>query len=139
MTSAPSLSFEPRSSRIAMGLMAAIGTLAAAAMLLSGLPAAWRLGSAIGIGIATLHGLRSLAAANSSRCSLLPDGGWTLLRERIELPATLKHSHDLGFLLALHFRTEAGRRIDVVLWPDSIPPDVRRRLRVWLGRQGGLR
>ena len=45
-----------------MGLMAAIGTLAAAAMLLSGLPAAWRLGSAIGIGIATLHGLRSLAA-----------------------------------------------------------------------------
>ena len=139
MTSAPSLWFEPRTTRVGLTLTFAIGVLAMVAVLLSGVPAGWRLGLAILVGIAMVHSVHAIARNPPVQCRLRPDGDWTIRQGTIEVPARLERSHDLGFLIALHFRADASRRIDVVLWPDSIPTDTRRQLRVWLGRKSGRR
>lgn len=136
MTSAPGLWFEPGVSRIALALTGAIGLLAIAAAASSGWPAAGRLGIMVVVGLALLHALRRLAIPSRLRFELRPDGGWVMRDHDAKIAATLQGAHDLGFLIALHFRTDADRRIDVVLWPDAIPSDQRRQLRVWLGRNG---
>lgn len=134
MTSAPSLWFEPRPSRIELALVFAIGVLAVAALTFSGIPQYWRLGATVVVAIVFVFSLRRFHERHLPRCTLQPDGSWILRSNDIDTSATLQGSHDLGFLIALHFRTDAGHRIDVALGPDSIPTDMRRRLRVWLGR-----
>lgn len=139
MKSAPSLSFELRRSRIAFMASIAIGLFAVVAAVLSGLPDGARIGLASVVAIAVARTLRELSTASISRCTLQNEGQWLISADGADHSATLHRSHDLGFLIALHFRTDSGRRIDLALWPDAIPAETRRRLRVWLGRQGGLR
>lgn len=134
MRSAPSLSFEPRRSRIALVLTLLIGLLAAGAVYASGMPAGPKIGLAPFIAIALALAVRTLAATSLPRCTRQAEGRWSIAFAGSERSATLERSHDLGFLIALHFRTDSGQRIDLALWPDSIPPDTRRQLRVWLGR-----
>lgn len=134
MRSAPSLSFEPRRSRIALVLTLLIGLLAAGAVYASGMPAGPKIGLAAFIAIALALAVRTLAATSLPRCTRQAEGRWSIAFAGSEQSATLERSHDLGFLIALHFRTDSGQRIDLALWPDSIPPDTRRQLRVWLGR-----
>lgn len=49
----------------------------------------------------------------------------------------LPTSRVLGSLMVLHFSHE-GRRINLVLWPDSAPAEVLRQWRVWLRWQWPL-
>lgn len=139
MKSAPSLSFEASPSSIALALTLAIAVLAIWAGAASGLAIEVKLALAALIVSAGVRHLQLRRSASSPRCTLQSEGDWLLVAGNTETRVDLHRSHDLGFLIALHFRSELKRRIDVVLWPDSIPPDARRRLRVWLGRQGGLR
>ncbi len=134
MRSAPSLSFEPRRSRIALALTLLIGLLAAGAVYASGMPVGPKIGFAAFIAIALALAVRTLAATSLPRCTRQAEGRWSIAFAGSDQSATLERSHDLGFLIALHFRTDSGQRIDLALWPDSIPPDTRRQLRVWLGR-----
>lgn len=138
MRSAPNLSFEPRRSRLALVLTLLIGLLAAGAVYASGMPAGPKIGLAafiaIALALALALAVRTLAATSLPRCTRQAEGRWSIAVAGSEQSATLERSHDLGFLIALHFRTDSGQRIDLALWPDSIPPDTRRQLRVWLGR-----
>jgi len=111
-----------------------IGLLAAGAVYASGMPAGPKIGLAAFIAIALALAVRTLAATSLPRCTRQAEGRWSIAFAGSEQSATLERSHDLGFLIALHFRTDSGQRIDLALWPDSIPPDTRRQLRVWLGR-----
>lgn len=134
MRSAPNLSFEPHRSRIALLLTLLIGLLATGAVYASGMPAIPKIGFAAFIAIALALAVRTLAATSLPRCTRQAEGRWSIAFAGSEQSATLERSHDLGFLISLHFRTDSGQRIDLALWPDSIPPDTRRQLRVWLGR-----
>jgi hypothetical protein len=49
-------------------------------------------------------------------------------------PAELVDVRDLGVLIALQFKTSGARRFDLVLWPDSVSAEARRKLRIWLNR-----
>ena len=136
MKSAPSLSFEPRLSRHARTLAFVIGVLAVGAVASSGMPYGPKIGLATGMAIATAMTLRTLSTAPTPRCTRLADGHWLVRLGATEHRVALNSSHDLGFVIALHFRSESGQRIDVALWPDSISPETRRQLRVWLARTG---
>lgn len=135
MTSAPSLSFEPRPSRIASILNSAIGALAIAGLWFSGAPTPLRAAGAIVVAAATAHALHRLGRPQVSAFALRAEDVWLIRRRDADVEAKLQRAQDLGFLIVLHFRTDRGQRIDVALWPDSIPPDPRRQLRVWLGRR----
>lgn len=135
MTSAPNLSFEPRRSRIASILTAAVGALALTGLWFSGAPTQLRAAVAIGVAAATAHALHRLGRPLVSHLALQAEDGWLIRRLGTDVEAKLQRAHDLGFLIALHFRTDRGQHIDVALWPDSIPSDQRRQLRVWLGRR----
>ncbi|MBI2399117.1 MAG: hypothetical protein HYV17_15135 [Xanthomonadales bacterium] len=139
MKSAPSLWFEPARSRIGIAASFVVGLLAVGAVVSSGLPPDWRLGAAVAVSILWARGLRAQSIESAPRCVLQPEGDWLVTSANVETRAALICSHDLGFLIALQFRTDRGARIDLVLWPDSLSSETRRRLRVWLGRQGGLR
>lgn len=136
MKSAPSLSFEPHPSRVAQGLTALIGVVAMGAISFSGLPDGPRLGIVALVGTAMVMALRKQFASPATSFTLQAEGTWLIHVENSDHAATLARSHDLGFLIALHFRTDSGRRVDLALWPDSLPAETRRRLRVWLRRQG---
>lgn len=110
-----------------------IGLLAVGAVAFSDLPQGWRLGLTVMVATVWSQCLRIQFSAAALRCALQPEGDWLITDGTVETKATLLRSHDLGFLITLHFRTDSGRRIDLALWPDSIPLDARRRLRVWLG------
>jgi hypothetical protein len=135
MTSAPNLSFEPRRSRIASILTAAIGALALTGLWFSGAPIPLRIAVAIGVAVATAQALHRLGRPPVSRFLLQAEDAWLVRRLGTDVEAKLQRAHDLGFLIALRFRTDRGQRIDVALWPDAISSDQRRRLRVWLGRR----
>ena len=136
MTSAPSLSFEPTPSRIAFSLTLTIGALAVAGLWFSGVPSTAQWFGTAGAAAATVLALHRLRRPLVSRLVLRAEGGWLIRVADADVAAHLQRAHDLGFLVALHFRTDAGRRIDVVIWPDAIPRGQRRQLRVWLGRTG---
>lgn len=134
MKSAPSLWFEPARSRIGFAAGFVVGLLAVGAVVSSGLPPDWRLGAAVAVSILWARGLRAQTIASAPRCALQPEGDWLVTSANVETRAALIRSHDLGFLIALQFRTDRGARIDLALWADSIPADTLRQLRVWLGR-----
>lgn len=136
MKSAPSLSFEPRPSRYARTLAFVIGVLAVGAVSFSGMPDGPRIGLATGMVIATALTLRTLTTAPTPRCTRQAEGHWVVRFGATEHRVALNSSHDLGFVIALHFRSEHGQRIDLALWPDSISTETRRQLRVWLARNG---
>jgi len=118
-----------------MALVGAVVLLAIAAIVSSGLPTAGQLGSVGLLLIMAAGAMRAAPAAQGITLSLQTAGDWVISRNGIREVAALERAHDLGFLIALHFRTGSGRRVDVALWPDSLAPDVRRQLRIWLGRE----
>ena len=124
-----------RRSRIASFLTAAIGALALTGLWSSGAPTPLRAAVSIGVAAATAQALHRLGRPPVSHLALQAEDVWLIRRLGADVEAKLQRAHDLGFLIALHFRTDRGQRIDLTLWPDSIPSDQRRRLRVWLGRR----
>ncbi|MBK6728755.1 MAG: hypothetical protein IPG63_16310 [Xanthomonadales bacterium] len=138
MRSAPSLSFEASPSRIAGALTLCITLMAMLAVAASGLASSAKLVLLALIVLAGSLQLRLRRGDPGPRCTLQSEGDWLLVLGTDETRAELQRSHDLGFLIALQFRSDGGRRIDLALWHDSIPAETRRRLRVWLGRKGGL-
>lgn len=134
MKSAPILSFEPRPSRIAGWCSALIAVLAITAIFVSGLPFTGQAVIACLVAIVLARSLRAQRIASGPRYTLQLDDEWQYLCDAAVQSVKLKQAHDLGFLIALQFRNGAGGRIDLALWPDSIPADTRRQLRVWLTR-----
>jgi hypothetical protein len=136
MKSAPDLSLEPRRSRVGAGLLSGMAVLSVVAILVSGLGAWSAIGViAIVVVVAILFARRAGVLPTSYR--LQPDGRWVLVDAVRSSTAELVAREDLGIVIVLHFRDDAARRIDLVLWPDSVDADTRRRLRAWLMRSAG--
>ncbi len=134
MKSAPNLQFDVQRSRIEFVLVGALAALAISSVWLSRLPITLQVVGTVGVVLAFALKLRRYLRPESISCALQPDGRWQIRSGTSDSPAKLTDARDLGLLIALQFTPEHGRRIDIALWPDSITPDTRRRLRVWMGR-----
>ncbi len=136
MRSAPVLWLEPHASRLALGMMAIIGAMAILAILLCGMPDPWRSLSAVGMALFLVRALVNARQQPNVRLTLLDQDLWRVESADTAYETRLVGRHDLGVLIALRFRAEDGRRSDFVFWPDALTQDARRRLRIWLSRQG---
>lgn len=140
MRSAPSLTLEPRPSRIAAICFALIVLLAAGAIAISAIMLMLKGLLGVILAVAALSAARSLRRPLIARAVLQSDGVWMLSASMRDseghadaIPATLISSGLLGALIALTWRdTTSQRRLSILLWPDSIGPQARRQLRVWL-------
>ncbi|MGQ5521881.1 protein YgfX [Chitinimonas sp. PSY-7] len=64
---------------------------------------------------------------------LLPDGSWALLIDGKEVEASLRNGvYRSLWLMRLPLQLTDGRRLQLMLWPDSAEPDQLRHLRSWL-------
>ena len=136
MKSAPSLLLDIRPSRIEIALVAGFCVFAIVAGMLSDLPVGVRLATAaIVVFAAAIHHHRR-GGRSIRRCALQSDGTWLIDSQSGSVVAQLVDSRDLGVLIALSFKPASGRRVDLGLWPDSIPNETRRRLRIWLNGTG---
>jgi hypothetical protein len=133
MRSAPAIAFDYRPSRVLGVLGALVGLLAVAAPWASGL----------GTPLRVLVSLAALVLATSAirrharprfRCVACREGEWFLLdRGGDEHPAELVAQTRIGVMLALDFAV--GRsRARMVLLPDNLDADTRRRLILLLAR-----
>ncbi len=140
MRSAPSLTLEPRPSRVAAMCFALIVLLAAGAIAISAITLVLKGLLGVVLAAAALSAVRSLRRPLIARAVLQSDGVWLLSTSTPDpqthsdaIPATLISSGLLGTLIALTWRdTTSQRRLSILLWPDSIAPQARRQLRVWL-------
>ncbi len=102
-----------------------------------GVPVWLRLGLFAALVLSLLGLLRSETLAGSRTLLLDADGRWTRLREEGEPePLELRDDSWVGTRMAvLRFDRERGRPLTVPLLPDSVDPDLFRRLRVRLRQQ----
>ncbi len=136
MHCAPTLRLEPRPSRW-QALAAALLALAVLAVpLLSPWPAGLRLAIALVV-LAALAGLawRHRRAPRWRRLVWDGAGAWQVDLGEGPRPARLCATRQAGPLLALDLEV-GGRRHRLVLWPDSLPADDMRRLRIRVRREG---
>jgi hypothetical protein len=134
MRSAPSIAFDYRPSRAVIAAIGAVGFVAAlvpwwsAATL--GLRIALSLG-ALGIAVVALHRYRSPPFHRIVRRA----SGWRLVdRDGREHAAILRAHRRLGTLLALDWHCAPRARFRVLLTPDNMDADTRRRLVLLLAR-----
>jgi hypothetical protein len=134
MKSAPTIVFDYRPSRMigaAATLVSACAVLAPWASALPGvLRAALSLG-ALGWAATVLHGYRN----SSFKRIALRASGWALVDAANEEHAAILESHArVGMLIAMGFRHGPRARFRVVLGPDNLDADTRRRLILLLSR-----
>lgn len=136
MRSVPAITFEVRPSRWLMLALTAIALLAVVAVMLCALPLWLRLALAvvvIGYTAQTLHGLRHPKLAKVGWRS---DQTWGLrLIDDTETDARLRTSRVLGAMIVLRLSWEPRGRTALVLLPDNMDVDTRRRLRMRLSAQ----
>ena len=136
MSCAPSLTLEPRPSRLLL-IGGGLGhLLAGVAVVVSSLPwwvqTAFIAGIALSlVGFSYRHGYRQ-GHDFITRIELL-DGRWRLETGAGGVhPARLTGGYAHPLMVILNFRLESGGRRSVTLPPDAADPDALRRLRVWL-------
>lgn len=136
MHCAPTLRLEPRPSRW-QALAAALLVLAVLAVpLLSPWPAGLRLAVAlVALAVLALLAWRQRRAPRWRRLVWDGEGAWLVDHGDGPRPARLRAARLTGPLLALDLEV-GGRRHRLVLWPDSLPADDWRRLRIRLRREG---
>ncbi|MBX3726432.1 MAG: hypothetical protein KF823_11025 [Xanthomonadales bacterium] len=136
MRCAPTLRLEPRPSRLKRLALAVLALVLIAAPVLSPWPAGLRLAVA-GLAVATLAGIgwRQQRAPRWRWLSWDGQGAWQVDFGEGGRPARLRAAHQAGPLLALDIEV-AGRGHRLLLWPDSLPADDLRRLRIRLRREG---
>lgn len=131
--SAPFLALEPKRSRIGVVLLYAISALALFSVSISGLQS---LSKFLFIALAALITWRALHFANQVlvvRASLQSDGTWLLATATGEQIAELYSASLLAGMIGIRWRIpDSGAKISLMLWPDSLPRETHRQLRVWL-------
>lgn len=132
MKSAPNLLLEARHSRIEFALMCTIALLAIIGVAASGLPFIAATAAVTATVFALAWTLRQRRRRAPPRLQLQTDGLWRIESASMRDSASLVDARDLGFLIALCFETANRTRYALALWPDSVPADTRRRLRIWL-------
>lgn len=139
MKSAPAIAFDVQPSRRIGAAAAAIALLATAAPWLTGFPLWGRaLCSLAAFAFAALA-LRGFLRPRFRRVAWR-ESGWTLVdRDGAEHVAALESHAHLGALLALGFRLGPRRRFRLVLAPDNLDADSRRRLVLLLARVEAVR
>ncbi|MBC6941577.1 MAG: hypothetical protein DWB45_02460 [Xanthomonadales bacterium] len=132
MKSAPTIAFDYRPSRRLLALLALVAGLAALAPWLSALawPACVTTSLLVVAGAAVAA--RDLRQPRFTRIAHRADG-WVLAdAQGREHAARLRHWRELGGVLMLEWQSGAGARLRVVLAPDNLDADTRRRLIVLL-------
>ena len=134
MKSAPSIAFDYAPSRLVFGALCVVAGLAAAAPWFSALPVVIGVVlSLLVIGCATMA-FRSFQAPPFVRIAYRGDG-WVLLdRAGSEHAASLHAYRHLGAFVTLDWRHARRARFRVVLAPDNLDAETRRRLVVLLRR-----
>lgn len=136
MSCAPSLTLEPRPSRLLLSGGLLVHGLAGAAVVVASLPwwvqAAFIAGIALSlIGFGYHHGARR-SRGFIARIELL-DGRWRLeTGDGAEYWGRLTGGYAHPLAVILNFRLKSGGRRSVTLLPDAADPDALRRVRVWL-------
>ncbi len=131
--SAPSLRIEPQPSRIGRAALLSMTVLAVLALLRSALPPVLLVVVAPCALVLAWRGWRQVVAAPILIAALQADGGWLLSTRSGEQLARLVDYRLLAGLIGLHFVSADGnRRWRWMLWPDALPTDQHRRLRMWL-------
>ena len=134
MKSAPSIAFDYAPSRLVLSALCVVATFATVAPWFSALPVAACVAlSALAIGFAA-RALRSFRAPQFVRIAYRGDG-WVLLdRAGAERAALLRSYRHLGVFVTLDWRHARRARFRVVLAPDNLDAETRRRLIVLLRR-----
>lgn len=134
MKSAPAIAFDYRPSRAVAAATLAIVVLAAFAPWASALPPAWRLVVSVAAAASGAFALRRMLRPAFRRVAWRPSG-WVLVdRDGREHAALLESHARLGGLLALRYRHGPRARCRLVLAPDNLDADTRRRLVLLLAR-----
>ena len=140
--SAPSLRLEPRPSRLGLLALGVIALLAVLALIRSALPWPWLVpGLALVIAVAW-PAARQMRYPPISAAALQADGGWLLTTAAGDSPARLIDYQLLAGLIGVQFRSLDGQQCwHCLWWPDSLAPEPRRWLAVWLrsGRAAAAR
>lgn len=136
MRSVPAIIFDVRPSRWLMLALMAVAILAVVAVMLCALPLWLRLALAVvvvGYAAQTLHGLRHPKLAKVGWRS---DETWGLrLIDGTETEGELRTSRVLGAMIVLRLSWAPRGRAALVLLPDNMDADTRRRLRMRLSAQ----
>ena len=127
---------EWRPSRWVTGALLSGGVLAAASVLLSGMPrsAAWLLATAV-----LIHALR-LASRESRRpvrTLVFPGNDLPVMVD--EMPVEQVEVQWRGPLAFMSWKARDGRRLRLSWWPDTLPPARRRELRLAAGSSEAAR
>lgn len=134
MKSAPAIAFDYRPSRALAAATLALVVLAALAPWASALPPAWRLAVSVAAAVSGALALRR-ALRPAVRRVAWRSSGWVLVdRDGREHAALLESHARLGSLLVLRYRHGPRARCRVVLAPDNLDADTRRRLVLLLAR-----
>lgn len=133
MPSAPTITFDVRTSRWVPALVAVLVLLCLLALELARIPWWTQLGAALGVlGYAWLC-LRAEGRQRVAVARWRGDGNWLLeLADGAKVPARLDGARVLGPVIFLRFSWSKGSCTNVSLWPDNADPDTRRRLRARL-------
>lgn len=98
-----------------------------------GLPLGVKAGLALLVLIAGWRAIHSLRSPPLQRAQLQTDGRWLLLTTAGECPAQLLESSMLGNVIGLRWQmVDRPGQLSLLLWPDSVSAETRRRLRIWL-------
>ena len=134
MKSAPPIAFDYRPSRAVIAATGAVGFVAALAPWWSAAPLGLRIAlslGALGIAVVALHRYRSPPFHRIVRRA----SGWRLVdRDGSERVATLSAHRRFGAWLALDWRCAPRARFRVLVTPDNLDADTRRRLVLLLAR-----
>lgn len=134
MKSAPSIAFDYAPSRLVFAALCVVAGLAAAAPWFSALPPAVCAALSLFAVVLATIAARSFQAPPFVRIAYRGDG-WVLLdRAGIEHAALLRAYRHLGVFVTLDWRHARHARFRVVLAPDNLDAETRRRLVVLLRR-----
>ncbi|HET7301520.1 MAG TPA: protein YgfX [Oleiagrimonas sp.] len=132
MSSAPTIAFEARPSRLLAVAVTIMALLACAAVACSRLPWVLDLVVCALIALYAWHSLRRLRHQPLTRLGWHTDGTWTLhLTGNRQVQGSLRSGRVLGPLIMLRLTWPQGETA-LALLPDNVDADTRRRLRVRL-------
>lgn len=133
MSSAPTITFDVKPSRLLAGAVWVMAVAACVAVLVSGLPLLARIAVCVVALLYALFSVRKLKRQPLRAVGWHGDDAWTLhLTGGREATGKLLGGRIVGPLIVLRLAWPEGGRSALTLLPDSIDADTRRRLRVRL-------
>lgn len=133
MSSAPSIVFDVRPSRLLLTIVAVMALLAMLAVILASMTWWLKVLLCMGVTAYTAQGIRHHLRQPVRRASWHADGSWVLhLAHGSEICPELVAVRTLGALTFLHFSPVGKERPSLALLPDNVDAETRRRLRMRL-------